>query len=153
MPRGLATCNLKTVSFANKNQATGVSSQIKLQLGHLVSYHEKVGAVDAVVKDGADDGGPDDQDVLELVDPALVDDGDDLDDVGTVDGPEDHELEALGGLDDAEDDRIGEWAEEGDGQGSQVDGQHDQVTEDRQEGRDVRVNLGTLHCTALCGSR
>ena len=108
----------------------------------LVSYHDEVRSVDAVMEDGADDAGPDDETVLELVDPALVDDGDDPDDVSAVYGAEDHVLEALGGLDDGEDYGIGQGAEEGDGQGAQEEGGHDQVAEDRDQGRDVRGNLG-----------
>ena len=52
---------------------------------------------------GTDDTGVDNNLVLELVDPALVDDGDELDDIGAVEGSKDHVEEHLACLYDGED--------------------------------------------------
>ena len=67
------------------------------------THHDEIRTIEAVVEDGADDAVGDDNLVLELVDPALVDDGDELDDVGAVEGAKCHEEEHLGRLDDDED--------------------------------------------------
>ena len=50
----------------------------------------------------AEDAGTDDNLVFKLVDPALVDDGDELDDVGAVERAEDHVQEHLACLNDDE---------------------------------------------------
>ena len=68
-----------------------------------MTHQDKIGAIDAVVEGGTDDAGVDDNLVLELVDPALVDDGDELNNVGAVEGPKDHVEEHLACLYDGED--------------------------------------------------
>ena len=105
------------------------------------TYQNEIWDTSAVVKNGTDDAGSDDGFVLELVDPALVDDRDDLDDVGTVQRTKNHEEKELGDLNDEEDDNVGETVKEPDSHGPQGEGSHPEMGEKRDQGRDVRVDL------------
>ena len=77
------------------------ASSDKSDLGQ--THHDEIRAIDAVVEGSADDACSYDNLVFKLVDPALVDDGDELDDVGAVERAKDHVQEHLARLNDDED--------------------------------------------------
>ena len=94
------------------------------------------------MENGADDAGQDDLPVLEAVDPAVVEDGDELDDDRSVVGAHADDTTKPTDLEDDDDRDVGEVTEEGNRDGTEGDGSHPQVGEQGQDGADVRVNLG-----------
>ena len=96
------------------------------------------------MENGADDAGQDDLPVLEAVDPAVVEDGDELDDDRSVVGAHADDTTKPTDLKDDDDRDVGEVTKEGDRDGTEGDGSHPQVGEQGQDRADVRVNLGTV---------
>ena len=93
------------------------------------------------MQDGANDTSTDNSVVLETVDPAMVVDGDELDDVGGVESAHAEDETKPTALKNHDDPAVGEVSEDGDRDGGEGDGGHAQVGEKAERGAHVRVHL------------
>ena len=120
-----------------------------------VSHRDKIGDVDAVVQDRADEGRQDDLPVLKAVDPAVVKDGDKLDNDRCVIGAHADDTTKPTGLENHDHESIGEVSKEGDTDSSEGEGRHPHVGEEGDQGTDVRVHLakGTVCRSSRSKSR
>ena len=89
----------------------------------------------------ADEGRQDDLPVLKAVDPAVVKDGDKLDNDRCVIGAHADDTTKPTGLENHDHESVGDVTKEGDRDSSEGEGRHPHVGEEGDQGTDVRVHL------------
>ena len=91
--------------------------------------------------DRADDTGQDDLPVLQAVDPAMVKDGDELDNYRRIISTHADDTTKPTDLENNDNKSVREVTQEGNSNGTKCDGGHPDVGEEGEEGTDIRVNL------------
>ena len=89
------------------------------------------------MQDRADDTCPDDLPVLKAIDPAMVKDGDELDNYRRVIGAHADDATKPTDLENNDNKRVGEVTQEGNSNGTKCDGGHPEVGEEGEEGTDI----------------
>ena len=93
------------------------------------------------MQEGAENATQDDLPVLKVIDPCVVKDGDELDDIGSIKGTQSDDTTKPTGLKDQDHHGVGEVAKEGHSDGAEGEGCHPDVRHQGNDGAHVGLHL------------